>query len=105
MKTKLFYSVQNCGDGSAYPRLFECEELCKIDQKYMGEDGWGEECIGYFTIEHEGPIKILDHVRTIDEIIKETKDDLEEDWRSNYSKQELRKKLEELQKLKDKLNE
>lgn len=40
MKLKIFYSVQNGGDGSAYPKLMESKELAEFDQEYMDE-GWG----------------------------------------------------------------
>lgn len=44
---KLWYSVQNCGDGSAYPRLFLNEKDATKDQDDQ-EEGWGETCIGSF---------------------------------------------------------
>ncbi|MEK0324961.1 MAG: hypothetical protein QQN63_04590 [Nitrosopumilus sp.] len=46
---KIFYSVQNCGDGSAYPWFFTTEELSEWDQEHM-EDGWGEMCVGDLEI-------------------------------------------------------
>ena len=69
MITKVWYSVENCGDGSAYPRFMESEALTELDQRYMDE-GWGETCNGYIEIEHDGPIKVKG-VLTIDEEIKE----------------------------------
>ena len=93
MITKIWYSVQNGGDGSAYPKWMESEELCLIDQDYMYE-GWGEPCIGCITIESNGPIKILEEIETIDDVIAQTKDDME------YSEEFLQKKLNELIKLK-----
>lgn len=50
MKLTLHYSVQNCGDGSAYPKFLESEELAEWDQDHMDE-GWGEPCTGTITIE------------------------------------------------------
>lgn len=39
----LYYSVQNGGDGSAYPRFFLTNEACEYDQE---TEGWGETCTG-----------------------------------------------------------
>lgn len=50
MKLILHYSIQNCGDGSAYPLFVESEELAEWDQEYMDE-GWGEPCTGSITVE------------------------------------------------------
>ena len=44
-KIQLWYSVQNGGDGSAYPAWFLTEDDAEIDQAEMYE-GWGEPCIG-----------------------------------------------------------
>lgn len=75
MLTKIWYSVENCGDGSAYPKLMESEELCYLDQRYMDE-GWGEDCVGYITIESDAPIIVKDKVITVEQTIDDTKDDL-----------------------------
>ena len=50
MKMILYYSVDNCGDGSAYPRWFETEELAEWHQEHL-DDGWGEPCTGTITVE------------------------------------------------------
>ena len=63
MKLKLYYSVQNCGDGSAYPRLMESMELAAFDQAHMG-DAWGEPCTGVITLESKTAIKCLEDVLT-----------------------------------------
>ena len=44
-KIKIWYSIQNGGDGSAYPHWFLDEEAEDKDQQEMDE-GWGELCIG-----------------------------------------------------------
>lgn len=46
----IYYSVENCGDGSAYPRLFDTEKLAKWHQIHLDE-GWGEPCTGEIVIE------------------------------------------------------
>jgi hypothetical protein len=44
-KVVVWYSVQNGGDGSAYPGWFLTEEDAQYDQDNMCE-GWGESCLG-----------------------------------------------------------
>lgn len=44
-KIKLWYSVSNGGDGSAYPHFFLTEDHAYKDQEMMSE-GWGEHCTG-----------------------------------------------------------
>lgn len=53
MKTKIYYSTQNGGDGSAYPYFMESEALAVWDQDHMSE-GWGESCHGSLEVESEG---------------------------------------------------
>lgn len=51
MELKVYYSIQNCGDGSASIEWFESEELASWDQETQNEDeGWAEDCSGYITI-------------------------------------------------------
>lgn len=69
-RVKLFYSVQNGGDGSAYPHLFESLELADWDQEHMYE-GWGENCSGFFELESESPITLLDRIKTKEEVLAE----------------------------------
>ncbi len=49
-KLIIYYSMQNCGDGSAYPVLFDTEELAKWHQDHLRE-GWGESCVGNIVVE------------------------------------------------------
>ena len=44
-KIIIWYSIQNGGDGSAYPAWFLTEEESESDQENMNE-GWGESCNG-----------------------------------------------------------
>jgi hypothetical protein len=44
VKVVVWYSIQNGGDGSAYPAWFLTEEKAEYDQDQ--EEGWGESCIG-----------------------------------------------------------
>lgn len=100
MKTKIWYSVQNYGDGSAYPEFMESEELCEIDQQWM-EEGWGEFCVGCLIIESESPIKAED-VTTIEDVIKELKEDLNEDYMKDCFKI-LKGKLKAVEELRDRV--
>lgn len=78
METKVYYSVENCGDGSAYPTFVESEELAELLQEHQSE-GWGESCTGWLTIESEGPIKVKG-MMTVDEAIKDASEDEGESW-------------------------
>lgn len=49
-KLTIHYSVENCGDGSAYPVLFETNELAEWHQDHLGES-WGEPCTGEIVVE------------------------------------------------------
>ncbi len=49
-KLTIYYSVENCGDGSAYPMLFDTEELADWHQNHLDE-GWGESCTGSIVVE------------------------------------------------------
>ena len=69
-KLTLIYSVQNGGDGSAYPRLMESMELAEWDQDNMWE-GWGESCTGTFEVESESPIKITSSISTPESVFIE----------------------------------
>lgn len=59
----LWYSVQNGGDGSAYPQFMESEELAEFDQDNM-DTGWGESCTGSIELESDSPITVKDKVTT-----------------------------------------
>lgn len=49
-KLTIYYSVDNCGDGSAYPILFDTKELAEWHQDHLYE-GWGESCTGSIVVE------------------------------------------------------
>jgi len=90
---KILYSVHSGGDGSAYPVPMESEELCKIDQEFM--EDWGEPCWGWFTVESDSPIKLLDKVTTAKAMLKETKEELEYETENEH----LKGKVEALENL------
>lgn len=97
MVTKIWYSVENCGDGSAYPKFMESKKLAELDQEYMDE-GWGESCVGYITIEHMSAIIVKDIITIQDEI-----NEIEEDYdvSSKYFPTEKYNALKELKEVKD----
>jgi hypothetical protein len=99
MITKIWYSVQNCGDGSAYPEFMESEELAEFDQANMDE-GWGESCTGCITIEHDSPITIKEKISTIDDKIKEFEEELECEYNSDREKKLYKEQLVGLKKMK-----
>jgi len=45
VQTEVWYSIQNGGDGSAYPKWFLTQRDTEQDQSQMNE-GWGETCNG-----------------------------------------------------------
>src|ERR1051326_1246973 len=63
METKIYYSVQNMGDGSAYPEFMSSMKLAEYDQDNMDE-GWGESCTGSLTIESDSPITVKEGITT-----------------------------------------
>lgn len=79
----LFYTIRNGGDGSAYPTFMESRELCRWDQDHMDE-GWGESCDGFFTLESQSPIVPLGEIVT-----------KESYWIDNYIEDTGRSKKEE----------
>lgn len=63
MRLTVFYSVQNSGDGCAYPKLMESKELAVFDQRHM-IDGWEDICIGSFSFESDSTIRCLQKIIT-----------------------------------------
>ena len=102
MKLKIWYSIQNGGDGSAYPRWMESEELARWDQDNMDE-GWGESCCGYIEVESDSKITVIDQLTTVEDMIKERQHDL--DWAIKYPSSwtnpaAIQKEIDELEAMK-----
>lgn len=71
MKYTIYYSVENCGDGSAYPRFFINERCAEIHQDLLQySEGWGEDCTGELSFETEGPVIFDKEVMTVADYIK-----------------------------------
>ena len=101
MVTKIWYSVQNCGDGSAYPMLCSSKELAELDQKYMDEgwndmsEGWSESCVGCITIESDASIiGVKEKVETPESMVEEIKK-----WNDVYDPSYPHELVEELNEL------
>lgn len=62
-KLTLHYSIQNGGDGSAYPKFMSSKALAEYDQEHMYE-GWGEPCLGSITLESDSPITTKEEIVT-----------------------------------------
>jgi hypothetical protein len=68
-KLTVYYSVNNGGDGSAYPKWFESQELADWDQDNMYE-GWGESCTGSISFTGDN-LKCLDEIQTKEGLLAE----------------------------------
>jgi hypothetical protein len=93
-KLILWYSIKNGGDGSSYPSFFESERLTEMDQELM-EEGWGECCNGFITI--EGDNMSCDEVITKKSFIKYLDDIIKDRWSGVHTKrkaQEFKNELE-----------
>ena len=74
---KIYYSIQNYGDGSAGPSWFAPEELAELDRELMDE-GWGESCTGWITVESDSPINVITEIMTLDGVVNETEKEIED---------------------------
>lgn len=102
-KLKIYYSLQNAGDGSVYIDWVESQELATWLQE-SDDEGWAEDCSGYVTIESESPITFSEEITTIDELIKERENDVV-NYVANYGEDTMfaikpAKEIEELKKMK-----
>jgi len=97
----LYYSVQNGGDGSAYPAFFDSMELAELDQDTMDE-GWGESCTGSIELESDSPITVTyPTIQTKEKVIKETEGEMKyNQGQDKWSKSRLEYLNEKLEKLK-----
>ena len=62
MTFKLWYSVHDGGDSSAYPKFFTNAAEAEQDQLEHNEyEGWAEECFGYVTLKIiDGKLFLID---------------------------------------------
>ena len=90
MITKVWYVVENGGDGSCCVRLCESEGLANLFNSL--DDESYDEAVDSFEIEHDGDIKIKDML-TIDDAIAEASDDINESWWGEDEQERLDKFL------------
>ena len=76
---KIYYSIQNGGDGSAYPLFFTREDLTEWDQEHM-DDGWGEPCTGEIEI-HGGNIQVPEAMDEVSYWLLRIEDEHYEPWK------------------------
>ena len=82
MKKEIFYSIQNGGDGSAYPMFMESMELAELDQEHIIE-GWGEPCTGSITMESDSEITVTKDVNTAEDVKKKLENEMKWDKSQN----------------------
>lgn len=73
---KVYYSVKNCGDGSAYPKFFQDEKVAEYHQEVWEEESWGEDCTG--SLEIEGDNIIVPEAISATEFLIEATDYIDE---------------------------
>ena len=73
-KLRIYYSIQNGGDGSAYPEFMDTRGLAEWDQDHMVE-GWAETCWGELDIVSDSPITIEKVQSTIGYYLEKEVDD------------------------------
>lgn len=69
---KVYYSVRNCGDGSAYPKFFQDKRVAEYHQEIWEEEGWGEPCTG--SLEIKGDNIVVPAAMTATEFLIEATD-------------------------------
>ncbi len=78
-KHAVWYSVQNGGDGSAYPMFLSSQRLAEWDQSHMDE-GWGESCTGSLIVEAEGEVNFPEMLDEVGYWLHRTEDEHYEPW-------------------------
>ena len=92
-KLELYYSIQNGGDGSAYPEFFESAELAEWDQENpLYDEGWAEDCSGTLRLESDSPIVASFLIKTAQEIAEDLRAD-----QADYYCESTAKRLESLE--------
>lgn len=98
-KLTIHYSVQNCGDGSAYPQFSLDKRIVDIHQEL--EEEWGEPCTGSISLESDTEIRLSGktYLLTKESLLEDLEDRLtytkDEDKREKYDK--LIKELNEIE--------
>ena len=75
IQKKIWYSIYNCGDGSAGIEFLESKELSELAQEFLDDEAsWAEDCSGWIVLESESEI-FMKNVTTT----KEKQEELEEE--------------------------
>lgn len=94
MTKRIYYSVSNGGDGSAYPHFMESARIAEMDQELMHE-GWGESCTGYIEIEGDN-IQVITRIQTEADFLEDLKERLTDKYYAPFHEQ-IKKFIEELE--------
>ena len=71
-KFKLFYSIQNGGDGSAIPLFFNSPAKATADQEEHNEggQGWAEDCSGEVILTYQdGKLFVEQYIPSREEMV------------------------------------
>lgn len=76
----IYYSIQNGGDGSAYPLFLSTSKLARWDQDHMDE-GWGESCDGSLTILTKNDVVVAEMLDEVGYWLQLTEDEDYDLWK------------------------
>ena len=71
-KFKLYYSIQNAGDDSAYLMFFNSKAKATADQEEHNEggDGWAEDCSGEVMLTYkDGKLFVEEYIPSKEEMV------------------------------------
>lgn len=97
---KIWYMIQNGGDGSAYVQYYDSKELAEWSEE-QDDEGFAESTVDCITFMSDGNVHINENIQHVDDLILDWEDESKESW---ADKDECAKKLYELTKIKEKLN-
>ena len=93
---KIYYYLQNNGDGTATPMFCESKEVADIMEEFDVERsgmGWGDSCIGYLEVAGDNLIPNYDW--TTNSAILEVKEELE-NWDDSMAAKDALEALEKI---------
>jgi hypothetical protein len=98
-KLKMWFGIENGGDGSAGINFFESRELGEFYEDHVDDEGFCES-VSYIEFESDSPITCKEDVETIATVRERLEERLEYKSDCKFTL----KALEELKKLEEKLN-
>jgi hypothetical protein len=78
----IYYSLVDCGDGSAYPAWFESSALADWHAEH--QEGWGEPCTGCVTATSTTPVTFQKSLETVTSVGKELEENQSDDLEAFY---------------------